>query len=194
MQSPFREDPVQDMTGGELTVILPVRNEAETLPQLLADLAAQSRQPTEVIVVDDTSEDGTRAAVESKPWPFPCRVLDNPGQGKKAGLSAGIQACQTAWAIQVDADTRVGPQALAAVSESLTQHGDRWDMALLPLRLAFDAQLAPAEIDNSKRWTLAMQGWAITAVDQACRHGQRRGWAWRTSAARPTAPGPAQRG
>ena len=90
MRSPFREDPVQDMTGGELTVILPVRNEAETLPQLLADLAAQSRQPTEVIVVDDASEDGTRAGVESTPWPFPYRVLDNPGQGKKAGLSAGI--------------------------------------------------------------------------------------------------------
>ena len=59
MQSPFREDRAGH-DRGELTVILPVRNEAETLPQLLADLAAQSRQPTEVIVVDDTSEDGTR--------------------------------------------------------------------------------------------------------------------------------------
>ena len=51
-----------------LTVVLPVRNEADTLPRLLADLAAQSRCPAEVIVIDDASEDGTldamKAAVE----------------------------------------------------------------------------------------------------------------------------------
>lgn len=185
MRSPFREDPAQDMTGGELTVILPVRNEAETLPQLLADLSAQSLLPSEVVVVDDASEDGTRAAVESKPWPFPCRVLDNPGQGKKAGLSAGIQACQTAWAIQVDADTRVGPQALAAVSESLTQHGDRWDMALLPLRLASDARHAPRRrLDRLQALDFAaMQGWAFTAVDRGrAAMASGGGWVWRTSA------------
>ena len=73
-----------------LTVVLPVRNEADTLPRLLTDLAAQSQWPAEVIVIDDASEDGTLDAMKAAgPFPFPVRILTNPGTGKKAGLSFG---------------------------------------------------------------------------------------------------------
>ena len=42
-----------------LTVIIPARNEEETLPLLLGDLRSQSITDFEIICVDDNSEDGT---------------------------------------------------------------------------------------------------------------------------------------
>ena len=107
-------------TNPTLTVVLPVRNEADTLPRLLADLAAQSLLPAEVIVIDDASEDGTLDAVETAgPFPFPMRILANPSTGKKAGLSCGIREARTEWVVGIDADARIGTEALAAMAEGL---------------------------------------------------------------------------
>lgn len=56
----------------KIVAILPVRNEAEYLPQLLASLAAQTVTPTECIFVDDGSTDETsqilQTAAENYPW------------------------------------------------------------------------------------------------------------------------------
>src|SRR5262245_27595295 len=51
--------------GHEVAVIVPARNEARTLPVLLADLAAQRPAPAEVVVVDDGSDDGTAAVART---------------------------------------------------------------------------------------------------------------------------------
>lgn len=169
-----------------LTVVLPVRNEADALPKLLADLAAQTRLPHHVIVVDDASEDGTVEAIEhGEPWPFPLTVMTNPGQGKKAGLSSGIRACTTTWAIGVDGDTRLGPEAIQAIAHSLSVQGANWDMALLPLRIANVPDGPPHTLFGQLQALdfAAMQGWAITAVQRgkpAMASGG--GWVWRCSA------------
>jgi len=169
-----------------LTVILPVRNEADALPRLLSDLASQTLLPQRVIVVDDASEDGTVSALErGGPWPFTLSLLPNPGQGKKAGLSAGIRACTTPWAIGVDGDTRLGPEAIHAIARSLSVHGAGWDMALLPLRIANAPDGAPPTLFGQLQALdfAAMQGWAITAVQRgkpAMASGG--GWVWRCSA------------
>lgn len=169
-----------------LTVILPVRNEADALPTLLSDLAAQTLLPHRVIVVDDASEDDTVAAVEhGGPWPFALTLMQNPGQGKKAGLSAGIRASTTTWAIGVDGDTRLGPEALQAIADGLSTHGAGWDMALLPLRIANVPDGAPSTLFEQLQALdfAAMQGWAITAVRRgkpAMASGG--GWVWRCSA------------
>ena len=52
-----------EVNPAEVSIVLPVRNEAETLPQLLHDLAAGTSMPKEVIVVDDDSVDGTLEAI-----------------------------------------------------------------------------------------------------------------------------------
>jgi len=169
-----------------LGVVLPVRNEVETLPKLLDDLAAQTLLPHEVLIVDDASDDGTLSAVSEKgPWPFSVRVMDNPSRGKKAGLSAGIAALGPPWAVGVDADTRIGEYALEAIGQHLAQHGDDMDMALLPLRIA-NAYSGPPPSLLACLQALdfaAMQGWAISAV----RRGQPAmasggGWVWRRDA------------
>ena len=169
-----------------LTVVLPVRNEAGTLPRLLADLAAQSLQPAEVIVIDDGSEDGTLDAIKSDgPFPFPMRILANPGTGKKAGLSFGIWVARTEWVAGIDADARIGTEALAAMVDGIAQQGDSWDMALLPLRIARQSRGAPEDLLTRLQALdfAAMQGWAMAAVLRgrpAMASGG--GWIWRRDA------------
>ena len=55
----------KDLTErGELSIIIPARNEAENLPQLLASLQQQTLHPVEILVVDDGSEDETIACAK----------------------------------------------------------------------------------------------------------------------------------
>ena len=169
-----------------LTVVLPVRNEADTLPRLLADLAAQSQWPAEVIIINDASEDDTLDAMKAAgPFPFPLRILANPGAGKKAGLSFGIREARTEWVVGIDADARIGTEALTAVAKGLAQQGGSWDMALLPLRIARQSQGAPEDLLTRLQALdfAAMQGWAVAAVLRgrpAMASGG--GWVWRRNA------------
>jgi len=97
------ESPAHEMPDpGQLTVIIPCRNEADQLPLLLADLKAQS-YPVTVVVVDDGSEDGTAEVAESAG----VHVLSATGVGKKAALAQGFQAVKTPWLATVDADVRL---------------------------------------------------------------------------------------
>lgn len=51
--------------GGEVSIIIPARDEEARLPLLLQSLQQQTVRPGEIIVVDDGSEDGTSGAAES---------------------------------------------------------------------------------------------------------------------------------
>ena len=169
-----------------VTVVLPVRNEAQTLPRLLGDLASGAVHPTAVIVIDDASDDGTAEALAPlSQWPFPVRWMANPGRGKKAGLSAGMRMAETEWVVQVDADVRVQPGFLDAIGKHLARDGAASDMLLLPLRLADTAAGAPSRTFDLLQALdfAAMQGWAVAAVRRnqpAMASGG--AWIWRRSA------------
>ena len=131
-------------------------------------------------MVDDASEDGTLDAVESSRGPFPhVAFLDNPGTGKKAGLSFGNrEACEPNGRLGIDADARIGTEALAAMSEGLATQCDSWDMALLPLRIAFRRPAGAGGDLLTRLQALdfaAMQGWVVSPAVGPSRHGQRRG-------------------
>jgi hypothetical protein len=90
--------------SGELTVLIPCRNEAEALPYLLSDLRAQSH-PVRIVVIDDGSADGTCGAADAAG----VECIPAVGSGKKAALATGFKHAQTAWFATVDADVRLGP-------------------------------------------------------------------------------------
>ncbi len=122
--------PAVDATGAgaavhDMAVIIPARNEARTLPVLLADLAAQRPAPAEVVVVDDGSEDDTAAVARTTG----VRVVRTPGPppgwaGKPWACWTGVDATSAPLLVFLDADVRLGgPDTLARLAATQQRAG-----------------------------------------------------------------------
>jgi glycosyltransferase involved in cell wall biosynthesis len=88
-----------------LSIVIPARNEEETLPMVLRDLnAIKADLPvatTEVIVVDDGSTDRTAELAQG----LGARVITNTGRhGKGMALRAGFSAATGDLIVMLDAD------------------------------------------------------------------------------------------
>src|SRR5262249_41689313 len=86
-----------------VTVIVCAYNEAPLLPGCLHSLRAQTRQPDEIIVVNNASTDGTAAAAQSVPG---VRVIDEPVKGLVVARETARLAAQGDVLAYVDADCR----------------------------------------------------------------------------------------
>jgi len=102
-----------------VSVIIPARNEETTLPNLLASLRGQIKANDEVIVVDDHSEDKTRAVAEqesamvikSKPLP--------PGWiGKTWACYQGAKEATGEILVFLDADTVIEDNGLSKIIDT----------------------------------------------------------------------------
>jgi len=97
----------------KVSVVIPVRNEVGSLPELIASLQSQTFPPAEVVIVDGGSTDETVAlarrltADDSR-----FRVVEagqaTPGRGR----NIGIAAARNDWIALSDAGSRLEPQWL----------------------------------------------------------------------------------
>lgn len=100
-------------------VIVPARNEARTLPGLLADLAQEGPPGMEIVVADDRSIDGTSACVrEAALTDHRVRLVICPHKpdswsGKNWALAQGLTGVSAEWIVFCDADVRLAPGAIA---------------------------------------------------------------------------------
>jgi cellulose synthase/poly-beta-1,6-N-acetylglucosamine synthase-like glycosyltransferase len=108
-------------TSIKISVVIPVRNESETITGLLRDLTNQTLLPDEVIVVNDHSTDQTAQVVENwmqqHAW-LPVRMIDlNEGeQGKKKAITAAVAQARGEVIVTTDGDCRVGEEWLQSVA------------------------------------------------------------------------------
>jgi 4,4'-diaponeurosporenoate glycosyltransferase len=100
-----------------ISVIIPARDEAGSLPHLLRSLATQTSPPGEIIVVDDHSSDGTGALARANG----ARVLASAAL--PAGWTGKTWACHQGAAVAegdilwfLDADVTLAPDALARLA------------------------------------------------------------------------------
>ena len=105
-------------------VVIPARNEAHTLPLLLADLTQQTLQPYQIIVADDDSEDATSVVARS----FGAEVLtlrDKPSGwiGKNWACQNGADAAKGDVLLFLDADVRMAPNGLARIVSAFAAGG-----------------------------------------------------------------------
>ncbi len=101
-----------------LSVVIPAYNEEGRLPASLEALAAfLPTQPfsSEVVVVDDGSEDDTAGVVERARagFPVPLRLLRRPHLGKGGAVRAGMLAARGRWRFLCDADLSMPLEDLA---------------------------------------------------------------------------------
>lgn len=95
-------------------VTMSVYNGAGTVGQALASVAAQTRRPDQVIVVDDGSTDGSLASVE--PWQhvLPLTIVRHgTNRGLARGRTSGIEQLRTDVVLAIDADDAWLPHHLA---------------------------------------------------------------------------------
>lgn len=107
----------------KVSLVIPVRNEEETLPELFASIRAQTRQPDEVILVDGASTDGTVELVQRlSEGDLRFRILQpgpaTPGRGR----NVGIEAARCEWIALTDAGIRLEPDWLERLVEAAEAH------------------------------------------------------------------------
>lgn len=90
-----------------VTLVIPILNEAESLPELLQALKAQHHRPDEIIFSDAGSTDGSPALIEAwwrrEGWEDgQCSVLARPGAMPGAGRNAGVRAARNEWIAFID--------------------------------------------------------------------------------------------
>jgi len=88
-----------------VAVVIPCRNEARSIRELLTALAAQTAPPTEVVIVDDGSTDGSGRLVQE--WAdahpdFPVRLVPGPGRGPGPAMNAGIATTEADIIVRLD--------------------------------------------------------------------------------------------
>jgi glycosyltransferase involved in cell wall biosynthesis len=126
----------------ELSVIIPARNECESLPACIASLVAQSEpdfelgKDWELILVDDRSTDGTAELVAAATQTPGVRAIQPPAldEGPLSGFTGKTNAC---WAA---AQTARGKLLLFTDADTVHQPGDlsrarhemeKYDVAML---------------------------------------------------------------
>lgn len=92
------------MNDCPVCVIIPLYNAVDTITMALDSLAAQTRRPDRVIVVDDGSGDGGAERVERYAAPFRLTLLRQPNQGPAAARNRGIFASDEPLLAFLDAD------------------------------------------------------------------------------------------
>lgn len=122
-----------------VAVVVPVLNEAESLPGLLSDLKDQLPPPAEIVVVDAGSHDGTRELLERERRRLPALVvLEADGATPGRGRNAGIEAASADLVVTLDAGSRVGPGFVAALADAAGSRTVSVGVAQADARTAFD--------------------------------------------------------
>lgn len=106
-----------------VTVICTVLNEGEAIRRLLESLAAQTRPPDEVVIVDGGSRDQTVAVIEEYADRLPLRVITEPGANISRGRNVAIRAASSDVIASVDAGVWLEPEWLERLIAPLEESG-----------------------------------------------------------------------
>ena len=111
-------------TAVRVSVIVPARDEARTLPRLLTSLRALEPAPYEILVVDDDSTDATASVAAAHSATVVAAGARPPGwAGKPWACQVGADTATGTHLLFLDADTWLAPDALARLLDEHAQHG-----------------------------------------------------------------------
>lgn len=109
-----------------ISVIIPVYNDQSGLISALSSIGEQTRQPDEVIVVDDGSEPAVDisqlALSEAEGSPFDVQIVRQENRGAAAARNTGFKASTGDFVIFWDADVTAVPNMLEKLENALLEH------------------------------------------------------------------------
>ncbi len=105
------------MSGGEVTVIVPVWNRCELLERLLCGLRAQTQAPAKVLVVDDGSQDGSAEVAEAM-GATAIRMGSHGGFAR--AVNRGIRESRSPVVAILNNDVELAPDWLERLSSALS--------------------------------------------------------------------------
>ena len=107
------------MTEG-VSFVVPVHNGAACVREALASIVAQcDGRPTEIIVVDDRSQDDSSAVLRRLAEVWPLRIVQGEGSGAAAAINTGLRAARFPIICQVDQDVVLRPGWMVRLLEEL---------------------------------------------------------------------------
>jgi glycosyltransferase involved in cell wall biosynthesis len=112
----------------DLSIVVPLYNEAESLPELVAwiDRVARANNLSyEAILVDDGSKDGSWEVIESlrRSYPAVRGIGFARNYGKSAALYCGFEAARGEVVITMDADLQDSPDEIPALRHMILDEG-----------------------------------------------------------------------
>lgn len=103
-----------------INVVIPAYNAEPFIEEALQSIAAQTRLPDRVIIVDDGSKDGTADIVEdfARKGIIPIELLRQTNSGHNNARNRAIQEVRKGWVAFLDADDLWLPHNLAVLEET----------------------------------------------------------------------------
>ena len=179
----------------DLSVIIPARNEEQSLPTCITSLISQSEpgfalgQQWELILINDASSDRTRdIAAEAASTHNGVTLLDAPPldltprggfTGKNSACWAGAQAARGRYLLFTDADTIHNTNDLSRALQEIERHKAAllsysprqivtgfWQHALMPLVFSELASVYPSKEVNDPVSSLAAANGQFLLIDQ----------------------------
>lgn len=115
-----------------ISIVIPVKNRAKLVKRTLESIAAQTFQPTAVILVDNKSTDNTAEVLHE--WavsrPF-VEVISEPKPGAAAARNAGLARVKTPYVMFFDSDDIMPPNHINEVTAAII-HNDYPDIIEFP--------------------------------------------------------------
>lgn len=131
-------NPAGNVSLDELTVLVPLRNEAKNLPKILDCLRCSRVKPVRWIFINDHSDDESKAVFDRHAAGLPVEWLSLPDglQGKKEALRFGMSFVSTQWVLTMDADVTFKSTYFSQIQE--LPEADLW---ILPAVLVGESPL-----------------------------------------------------
>lgn len=99
----------------DISVLIPVYNERTTIHEVVRRVQEQPFE-TEIIIVDDYSQDGTRQILQETSWPSNVHILyHEKNMGKGAAIRTALKMASRSIIIIQDADLEYNPADFAIV-------------------------------------------------------------------------------
>ena len=106
-----------------VTFVIPVRNGARWIPQVLESITAQRYTgAVEIIAIDDGSSDGSQGLLGRYAQEGRIRLLLSGGMGAAAAINLGIRTATHPLIAQVDQDVILDPDWLSTLVHALGDH------------------------------------------------------------------------